>query len=83
MIMMIMIRMSDVMSVGRFRYECEINKRNDFENEFVMLKKVQYEAMVAVILARLGSELFVNSQSLRSNFYKTVQLTFESNSHEM
>lgn len=25
-----------------FRYEQEINKRNDAENEFVMLKKVQY-----------------------------------------
>lgn len=32
--------MSKLVFVGCFRYENEINKRTDAENEFVMLKKV-------------------------------------------
>lgn len=30
------------------RYEQEINKRNDAENEFVMLKKVKYAFMIDI-----------------------------------
>lgn len=33
-----------VITVGCFRYEQEINKRNDAENEFVMIKKVHIAA---------------------------------------
>lgn len=38
-----------ICSVACFRYEQEINKRSDTENEFVMLKKVEYAVMVAMI----------------------------------
>lgn len=41
------IRMSNLTSVCHFRYEQEISKRNDAENEFVMLKKVGCVAMMA------------------------------------
>lgn len=36
-----------VITAGCFRYEDEINKRTDAENEFVMLKKVQKAAKQA------------------------------------
>lgn len=39
---------SALIFVGCFRYESEINRRNDAENEFVMLKKVQYAGMMAM-----------------------------------
>lgn len=42
------IRMSNLLSVGCFRYEREIIKRNDAENEFVILKKVQCAAAMAI-----------------------------------
>lgn len=35
--------------VGCFRYEQEINRRNDVENDFVLLKKVWYAVMMAMI----------------------------------
>ena len=41
--------MGDLIFVVCFRYEQEISKRNDAENEFVMLKKVEYAVMIAVI----------------------------------
>lgn len=34
--------MSNLITMGCFRYEQEVNKRNDAENEFVMIKKVLY-----------------------------------------
>lgn len=39
--------LSNLASVCYFRYEQEINKRNDGENEFVLLKKVGWAAVTA------------------------------------
>lgn len=56
-------KICNLMSVGCFRYEGEINKRNDAENEFVLLKKVKYAVLMAIIdyrsLVRLSSEPLV------------------------
>ena len=56
-------KICNLVSVGCFRYEGEINKRNDAENEFVLLKKVKYAVLMAIIdyrsLVRLSSEMFV------------------------
>lgn len=38
---------SNVTNACYFRYEQEIHKRNDGENEFVMLKKVGWATMTA------------------------------------
>lgn len=42
-------RLSNLTSVCFFRYEQEINKRNEGENEFVMLKKVGWAAVDLLI----------------------------------
>lgn len=41
-----------------FRYETEINHRNDAENEFVMLKKVQYQ--YAVMMAMIDTVMCIS-----------------------
>ena len=54
--------------MASFSYEEEINKRNDAENEFVMIKKVEYAIMVAMIdvnsvcacLMRMNIQRFIN-----------------------
>lgn len=60
--------MSNLIFVGFFRYEQEINKRNDAENEFVILKKVHN--LVSLYIKVMTDMLFKvkkNNNSLYCN----------------